>query len=161
MFRQRTHQMTIAQLLLTALLHMFPYMSGNNRACIERNFDSIAQVAEAAERDNAVPAAVILSVGFLETHLGCDVGEGGNWGAPISAARRHVAGTPAQAARVLERSFTVCETWNGAISRFRSGLCHIPQRMHNYPVTAMRIVRRISHDANVPLPENLTHRSSR
>jgi hypothetical protein len=43
--------MTPGQLLLAALLNMFPHMSGNNRACIIRNFDSIAQVADSVERD--------------------------------------------------------------------------------------------------------------
>lgn len=152
---KETHLMTIAQILLTALLHMFPYMSGNNRACIVRNFDSIAAVAEAAERDNGVPAAIILSVGFLETHLGCDINEGGNWGAPISTTRRHVAGTPRQAAVALQHGFERCGSWVGAISRFRSGRCRIPTSMSNYPRTAIRIMTRISHDTGTPVPLNL------
>jgi len=147
--------MTIAQLLLTALLHMFPFMSGNNRACIVRNFDAIAQVAEDAESENGVPAAVILSVGFLETHLGCDINEGGNWGAPISPTRRHVAGTPRQAVVALQHGFERCHSWVGAISRFRSGRCQIPVSMSRYPRTAVRIMTRISRDAGVALPANI------
>lgn len=148
--------MTMAQLLLAALLQIFPYMSGNNRACIQRNFESIARVAEYAERNHHVPAAIMLSVGFLETHLGCDIGEGGNWGAPISASRRHVAGTPEQAAIVLERSYQVCHTWVGAISRFRSGLCRIPEHMNHYPMNALSIMTRISTISGTSIPNDLT-----
>lgn len=147
--------MTIAQLLLTALLQLFPYMSHNNRACIVRNFDSIAEVAEAAERDNGVPAAIMLSVGFLETHLGCDRNEGGNWGAPISPTRRHVAGAPRQAAVALQHGFERCGSWVGAISRFRSGRCRIPRSMASYPRTALSIMNRISTNAGVAIPANL------
>lgn len=146
--------MTIAQLLLTALLNLFPYMSGDNRACIVRNFNSIAQVAENAERDLGVPAAVMLTVGFIETHNGCDRGEGGNWGAPISPTQRHVAGAPSQAGVALQHGFERCGSWLGAISRFRSGHCRIPPAMEHYPRTAMRIITRISTDASVALPEH-------
>lgn len=144
--------MQIFQLLLSAILSIFPHMSGNNRACIERNFDDIAMVAEAAERDMGVPPAVILAVGFLETHLGCDQGEGGNWGAPISRTRRHTAGTPAQAALALSHGYQVCHTWVGAISRFRSGQCRIPARMANYPRNAINLINRMSRVAGVPSP---------
>lgn len=147
--------MTIAQLLLAALLHLFPHMSGNNRVCIQKHFDSIAQVAEAAERDNGVPAAIMLSVGFLETHLGCSAGEGGNWGAPISRTQRHVAGTPRQAAVALQHSYERCGSWVGAISRFRSGRCTIPSSMASYPRTALRIMNRISRDTGTPVPLNI------
>lgn len=147
--------MTVAQLLLSALLALFPYMSGGNRVCIVRNFNSIAQVADAAERENGVPAAVMLSVGFLETHLGCDVGEGGNWGAPISPTRRHVAGAPRQAAVALQHGFQRCGSWLGAISRFRSGQCVIPQTMARYPRMAMSLMTRISTNAGVPIPPHL------
>ena len=152
--------MQIFQLLLSAILSIFPYMSGNNRACIERNFDDIAMVAEAAERDMGVPPAVILAVGFLETHLGCDQGEGGNWGAPISRTRRHTAGTPAQAALALSHGYQVCHTWVGAISRFRSGQCRIPARMANYPRNAVRLINRMSLIAGTPspIPEDTTRR---
>lgn len=152
---QRKHPLTIAQLLLTALLHLFPHMSGNNRACIVRNFDAIAQVAEDAERENGVPAAIMLTVGFIETHNGCDHGEGGNWGAPISPTRRHVAGAPRQAAVALQHGFERCGSWIGAISRFRSGRCQIPASMSGYPRTAVRIMTRISRDAGVALPVNI------
>lgn len=147
--------MTIAQLLLAALLHLFPHMSGNNRACIVRNFDHIAQVADDAERNLGVPAAVMLTVGFIETHNGCDRGEGGNWGAPISPLRRHVAGAPRQAGVALQHGFERCGSWIGSISRFRSGRCRIPASMASYPRTAIRLMTRISNNAGVPLPENI------
>jgi len=154
--------MSIAQLLLAALLVIFPYMSGDNRACIQRNARSIVNVVEAAQRENGVPPAVLLTVGFIETHLGCDIGEGGNWGAPISPQRRHVAGTPRQAAVALQHGFERCGSWMGAIARFRSGRCAIPPNMRHYPQTATWLMTRMSTMVNVPLPPNLqpVHRAT-
>lgn len=147
--------MTLAQLLLSAILSIYPYMSGNNRACIQRNFDAIASVASSSYQNFGVPQSVILAVGFLETHLGCDRGGGGNWGAPISQSLRHVAGTPLQAAQSLQTGFRVCHTWEGAISRFRSGACRIPQNMAHYPANAISIITRISTISEIPLPVHL------
>lgn len=144
--------MLIAKMLLAAILTLFPYMSGNNRACIERNATSIVNVVESAQRENGVPPAVLLTVGFMETHLGCDVGEGGNWGAPISPQRRHVAGTPRQAAVALQHGFERCGSWLGAIARFRSGRCVIPPTMTRYPRTATWLMTRISTIAQAPIP---------
>lgn len=80
----------------------------------------------AAER-LSVPSGLALSVSFHETHVGCDRNEGGGWGAPIDIRHRHTAGTPEHAIRALRRSFEVCHDWEGAVSRFRSGLCHLPR----------------------------------
>jgi hypothetical protein len=145
--------MTISQLFLAALLEMFPYMSGNNRVCMVRNFNSIANVAEEARRDLGVPPAVLLTVGFLETHNGCDQGEGGNWGAPISPTQRHTAGSPRQAAVALQHGFERCGSWVGAISRFRSGSCRIPETMRSYTRSAVRIMTQISNNIAVSIPE--------
>jgi len=109
---------------VTAILLMFPHMSGNNRQCIIDHRPQIEQVLTEAQRQYPeMPTEVFAAVGFMETHLGCDQGEGGNWGAPISATRRHVAGTPMQAATILWHSYEVCGTWEGATRRFRTGLC--------------------------------------
>lgn len=69
---------------------------------------------------------------FAETHLGCDHNEGGNWGAPIDAQHRHTAGTHMSAVRILSRSYTVCGNWDGAVMRFRTGLCN-PARQSSNP----------------------------
>jgi len=144
--------MTVYQFIVFTLLNLYPYMSGNNRACIERNQVQIASVLERGEKAYGVPPLVLLSVGFAETHLGCDAGEGGNWGAPISRFQRHRAGTPVQAAQALQASYRVCGTWLGAISRFRSGLCRIPRRLAHYPRNVVRLMTRISERTNQPLP---------
>jgi len=117
-----------ASLILSAILALFPYMSGNNRRCIENNRARIeAQLDETSARYPDVPREVMAAVAFAETHLGCDAGEGGNWGAPISRHRRHTAGTHLHAAGALHRSLAVCGTVDGAIMRFRVGLCN-PRR---------------------------------
>ena len=96
---------------ITAILALFPYMSGNNRQCIIDNRAQIEHVLVEAQRQYPqMPTEVFVAVGFLETHLGCDQGEGGNWGAPISPTRRHVSGTPIQAATSLWHSYEFCIT---------------------------------------------------
>ena len=122
--KQRKRTMISPVEAVTAILALFPYMSGNNRQCIIEHRTQIEQVLVEAQRQYPeMPTEVLTAVGFMETHLGCDQGEGGNWGAPISATRRHVAGTPMQAAAILWHSYEVCGTWEGAARRFRTGLC--------------------------------------
>lgn len=142
--------MSIYQILIVSLLNL--YMSGNNRACIQANQVQIASVLQDGEQNHGVPPLVLLSVGFMETHLGCDAGEGGNWGAPISRLNRHRAGTPAQAAMALQASYRACGTWLGAISRFRSGLCRIPRGMAHYPRGVVRLMTMLSQRTNQSLP---------
>lgn len=144
--------MTLFELLLSAILSIYPHMSGHNRACIERNFDDIVMVAVNADHDMGVPPAVLYAVGFLETHLGCDQGEGGNWGAPIDRQHRHTAGRPSQAAASLATGYRVCHTWEGAISRFRSGRCQIPRSMASYPRNAICLIKHMSRIAETPSP---------
>lgn len=129
-------------LILTALLALLP---GPQSRCIERHRPQIVAAAVSGERDRGVPAAVLLVVGFAETHLGCDAGEGGGWGAPIDMRHRHQAGTSDHAARALARSYAVCGTWAGAIGRFRSGLCTPWQLEHRaYVRRVLRIATRLN-----------------
>lgn len=124
------------------------------RGCLERSFEVTVQRALQAQESHGVPPGVLLFVGFAETHLGCDRNEGGNWGAPISRFRRHTAGTSQHAAIALRRSYEVCHTWEGAIGRFRSGVCN-PPRLRGYgPRRAISWIRRLYQRADVPLPPN-------
>lgn len=126
--------------ILLALLTAFPYMNGSNRECIETRRPVIArQLHETSTL--GVPPDLMASVAFAETHLGCDVGEGGNWGAPIDARHRHTAGTHMSAARVLARGYERCGSWDGAVLYFRTGLCRsdVPTgRLYLRGVTAVR-----------------------
>ena len=115
--------------IILALLAIFPHMSGNNRQRIIERQSRIAQqlqeVSEPIEPGAPVPPVELTAaVAFAETHLGCDLNEGGNWGAPIDRNHRHTAGTHLSAVRVLSRGFTQCGSWDGAILRFRTGLCN-------------------------------------
>lgn len=122
-------------LIISAILALYPYMSGNNRSCIERNRARIEQqLDETVAAYPDVPRLTIAAVAFAETHLGCDAGEGGNWGAPISRLRRHVAGTHLHAAGALHRSLVVCGNVDGAIMRFRVGLCNPRRQTTNVAV---------------------------
>lgn len=138
-----------ASLILSAILALFPHMSGNNRACIATNRARIeAQLDESHARYPDVPMELLAAVAFSETHLGCDAGEGGNWGAPISRTRRHVAGTHLHAVGALHRSLAVCGTLDGALMRFRVGLCDPRHQTTNLVVreqaaTYRRRVRRL------------------
>ena len=111
--------------LVAAILSLFPVMSGRNRACIEDRHDAIArQVDETARAYPRVRPEVLVAVAFSETHLGCDAGEGGGWGAPIDRQHRHTAGTHLHAAAVLARGMVVCGSDElSAVRRFRTGLC--------------------------------------
>lgn len=111
--------------LVTAVLALWPVMSGANRACIEQRRVRIAeQVEESVRVYPTIRASLLVAIAFQETHLGCDRNEGGNWGAPISPTRRHVAGTHLHAARILSRSMEVCHGDElSAARRFRTGLC--------------------------------------
>jgi len=129
---------------VTAILALFPYMSGNNRQCIMEHRTQIESVLVEAQRQYPeMPTEVLTAVGFMETHLGCDQGEGGNWGAPISATRRHIAGTPMQAATILWHSYQVCGTWEGAARRFRTGLCRPTTTGAPYAQRAINVANRL------------------
>lgn len=121
--------------LVAAVLSLFPVMSGRNRACIEDRHERIAQqVEETARAYPRVRASVLVAVAFSETHLGCDYGEGGGWGAPVDRQHRHTAGTHLHAAAVLARSLEVCHGDElGAVRRFRTGLCD-PRRQSSSAV---------------------------
>lgn len=148
--------MTTAYILVSALLNIFPYMSGNNRQCIQAHQETIAMHLTNGLNQFEVPQLVLISVGFSETHLGCDINEGGNWGAPISRFHRHTAGTPNHAAIALRRSYEVCNhSWVGAISRFRCGLCRCRGTQAGYPIRVQSLMRRLSALTQLPMPANL------
>lgn len=140
------------ELILAIILELFPHMSGNNRQCIENHQDRILQQVHEAtdapliEGVPSIPPEVLMVVGFVETHLGCDAGEGGNWGAPIDAEHRHTAGTHMHAAYSLARGYQRCGSWDGAIMRFRTGLCN-PRHSPNPEVTTigLRYLRLVHH----------------
>ena len=115
----------IGTALVSAVLALFPVMSGRNRQCIEAGRARIAQqIDETARAYPRVRASVLVAVAFSETHLGCDRGEGGGWGAPVDRHHRHTAGTHLHAAAVLARSMQVCGGDElSAVRRFRTGLC--------------------------------------
>lgn len=129
------------RLLLAALLAAFTHMPA--RHCIEARADEIATAAADASSAHGVPPALLLSVGFHETWLGCH-GER-DWGAPMDRRHRRTAGTPDDAARALATGYRVCGTWPGAVSRFRSGLCTTQRTtVREYVASVMRLASRIS-----------------
>jgi hypothetical protein len=125
----------IGTALVTAVLALFPVMSGRNRECIEAGRLRIAQqIDETARAFPSVRPEVLVAVAFSETHLGCDRGEGGGWGAPVDRHHRHTAGTHLHAAAVLARSMVVCGGDElSAVRRFRTGLCR-PLRESSSPL---------------------------
>ena len=148
------------RLLILAILTIYPVMLPGRRECIQERTEPIAQAVEAAQRENNVPPSVLIAAAFSETHLGCDPLSGGNWGAPISASRRHTAGGPVEAARSLQEGFLACGSWQGAISRFRSGSCRLPTTdpRSSYVGRVLRDVIRLCSQTGINLPENfLSH----
>lgn len=145
--------MKIVEMLLSALLALYP---GPNSEAIERNRVFIADQLVAAETIG-VPPSLMIAVGFLETHLGTDYGEGGNWGAPAPGPDRSIAGTPQHAARALVRSFHVCgDRWQGGISRYRCGRCACGRSLVGYTTGyALHLAARLHEQTGLPLPANL------
>lgn len=130
--------------LVLTLLAIWPRMAA--RRCLESRADEIADHLETGRTAHGVPPEILASVGWHETWLGCHPGEGGGWGAPIDVRHRHTAGTPEHAARALARSYAVCGTWRGAVTRFRSGLCRLPagDSREQYVASVMRLARRLA-----------------
>ena len=93
------HEMVSA--LLAALLALLPPIPHPQRERIHLQREKIVSMATASSAHYRVPPSVLLVVGFMETHLGTDDGEGGGWGAPIDAQHPHKAGTSDHAARIL------------------------------------------------------------
>lgn len=137
-------------LALLALFHRTPH-----RACLAAHVDEIVRRAERAQAAHGVPPGVLLAVGFLESHLGCAPGSGGNWGAPVSPAHRHTAGTSDHAARSLATGYRVCGTWAGSVGWFRCGRCACPRLVGYEPGFAMRVVGRVYREARVPEPDHM------
>lgn len=138
--------MTIYAALVLALLGSYRHLQ--YRPCIRARATEIAQALEEAEREHGVPPSLMLAVGLLETHCGCAWGENGGWGAPVSPRRRHTAGTHLHAARALRRSREVCGSWEGAVSRFRWGLCRPPAGRRGYrPAAVLELARRLEERA--------------
>ena len=130
---------------VAALLLVYPHMG--HKACVVARQESIAAAAEAAATTYHVPVVLLLAVGFLETHLGCDPRSGGNWGAPASRAHRDRAGTPATAASALAFGYRHCPSDAGAVNFFRWGVCAIPAHYtgygpHEVLLLAERVVER-------------------
>jgi hypothetical protein len=130
-----------ATTLLFALLALRPHSPA--RHCIDARHDVIVAQATAVSERYGVPVAVLLVTAFNETHIGCDRGEGGGWGAPASRTRRHVAGTPDNHASALALGYRRCHTWEAAIAHYRTGLCNGVPRIGYTAQGAMRRVRQL------------------
>ena len=128
----------MTRLLLAAILACFPHFRARHE--IVRRFDAIAAAAHDASERHGVPPAILISVGFHETHLGVDEPD---WGAPADRRHRHTAGTPDDAARALASGYRACHSWRGAVSRFRSGLCTPPPFARGYVASVMRLSQRL------------------
>lgn len=113
--------MTAAQ-ALAALLAVLPARRPY-RACLTARAPRVIADADAASREHGVPVALLLSVGYAESHLGCARGSGGCWGAPVSRLHRHTAGRASHAASALALGHRRCGTWAGALGHFRCGRC--------------------------------------
>lgn len=161
---------TISEAILAAIFTLYPHIPHNPRVCMEHMSPAIVESAEAANQETKVPPAILLVAAFLETHIGCDHGEGGGWGAPVSRSRRHTAGTPLHAARSLQHGMEACHNWQGGVSFFRCGRCRCPQlgyrinrhgrreRIGGYRAEdALAIVERLHAEAGIPLPEHFRH----
>ena len=137
--------MTAAAAWLAALL-LAVRVPVAERACIVARRETIAASADAAAAAHGVPVALLLSVAYLESHLGCSRGSGGCWGAPISRTRRGVAGGADRAASALALGYRRCGgTPEGAVASFRWGRCRVPSGAHGYgPADVLRLAARVA-----------------
>lgn len=116
-----------------------------HRSCILLHRERIAASAELAAAAHHVPVSLLLSVAYMESHLGCAPQSGGCWGAPISRTRRDVAGGPDHAASALRRGYEVCHSDIGAIARFRWGTCTVPAGARGYtPADVLHLAARVA-----------------
>jgi hypothetical protein len=136
-----------AEMIIVALLSIYPNMSGENRQCIERGRHRIAAELRATHRTfPRLPMEVMAAVAFVESHLGCASGGRGrrNWGAiPV---HRQRGGAPMLAARIMARGIERCGSIDGAVMRFRTGFCN-PRRQTNRTSVhqvAERYLRKVS-----------------
>lgn len=111
-----------AEQALAALLSVLP-VRRPHAACITARTSRIVEDADAASREHGVPVALLLAVGYAESHLGCARGSGGCWGAPLSRTARHTAGRASHAASALALGHRRCGDWRGALAHFRGGRC--------------------------------------
>lgn len=133
----------IAAGLLASLLSLYHHGVRIERI---RNHQSwvVSHLVEAIDAHPEVPPALLMSVGFLETGLGFDSGEGGCWGSPIDRRHRHTTGGPIAAARDLAHSYVICGgDWMPALHRYRVGLCNGHERIGYTADQAMRLRWRI------------------
>lgn len=137
-----------AHLLLSILLQLLPVPAAR-RACIMERRETIERDADAAAARYGVPVEVLVSIGFLETHLSCAPGSGGGWGAPISPTRRGVAGGAAHSAAALAWGYRRCTTTLGAVSHYRCGRCVCPHLIGYQPEQAVRLSERLTSRAGV------------
>jgi hypothetical protein len=134
---------TLARALVAALITLIPHSPA--LTCIRARSERIAAAIASAQTDRGVPAALMLSTGFMETFDGCARNEGGGWGAPRDFQHRHIAGTADDAARVLSNGYRHCGSWPGAVHWFRSGLCASSNAVHaEYTHRVIRFAGRLS-----------------
>ena len=147
--------MTTASAWITALLLAYP--SAAHRVCIQHQRQQIAADAEEAAHRHGIPVAMLMSVAFLESHLGCNPRSGGCWGAPIDRDHRHTAGRAEQTASALALGVRRCGTDERAINHFRWGTCRRTRRAHGYgPESVFRVAERVARYMTVGV--GLAHR---
>lgn len=155
---------TAATRYVDGILAMFPTAPARSVQSIRARQTTIEQNLLASESIHGVPMGIMLMVAWAETHVGGDINEGGNWGAPIDPQHRHTAGTPLHAARALRRSYEVCGSWYRAVARFRSGLCRPHNPTHQrYTRTVTYLARRLYLRVGDTIPPTLEepHTASR
>ena len=130
---------------LAALLAVLPARRPY-AACLTARTERVIADADAASREHGVPVALLLSVGYAESHLGCARGSGGCWGAPVSRTARHTAGRASHAASALALGHRRCGTWSGALGHFRCGQCVCAG---NYVARVGGLWQRVEHRAEV------------
>src|SRR5262249_54588390 len=112
-------------------------------------------MATASAARHRVPPSVLLVVGFMETHLGTDDGEGGGGGAPIDAQHPHQAGASDHAARILSRGRRAGGSGEGGVSWCRSGQGSPPPFAQKYVHDGTRLIERMHRRLGLRTPEHL------
>lgn len=126
--------------LLVTLLALYP---GPQSQCIRARTAAIVESADATAATYGVPQSILITTAFLETHVGCDRGEGGGLGAPASRRRRHVAGGWEQHGSALRLGYRRCGTWLAAVNHYRTGRCRRPGTVGYTAAYAMHVAGRL------------------
>lgn len=151
----------VAAALIAAWIRLFG--ERNNVTRQMRAHPEIVHAVDMVAGTMHVPVELLLTVGIMESRLGSDVPNGGDWGMRPSivswACRRRGigCGVPPRTqqievgALVLRDGRRACGSWEGAVRYYRTGKCGVEHDTTGYGHRAIALTRRLQRATGVRL----------